>query len=66
MEKISKNLYKGELITNPMDIKRLVEEKRSVYIEPHLGVCPAAVILHWQFAIIYRMILNNQLYYTYK
>jgi hypothetical protein len=46
MEKISKNLYKGELITNPMDIKRLVEEKRSVYIEPYLGVRPAAVILH--------------------
>lgn len=65
MEKISKNCYKGELITNPNEIYRLAIEKKSVYT-PNWGVKPAAVLLSMQFRIIMRLINDKKLWYTVK
>lgn len=66
MEKISNNLYKGELITNPMDIYRLAKEKKSVYCLNAWGIRPAAIILNYSLFIVIRLINNKQLFYTHK
>lgn len=63
MEKISKNCYKGELITNANDIHRLALEKKSVYT-PYWGVKPAAVLLSMQLRIIIRLINAKLLWYV--
>ena len=65
MEKISKNCYKGELITNPNEIYRLAIEKKSIYT-PNWGVKPAAVLLSMQFRIIMGLINDKKLWYTVK
>jgi len=69
MEKIpiSKNLYRGELITNPMDIKRLALEKKSVYfLDGSWRIRPAAWLINLPFFIIARLIENKGIYYTHK
>lgn len=66
MEKISKNLYKGELITNPMEIERLANEKRSVFCNNCWGLSPAAILINFPLFIIIRAIHNKDLYYTHK
>lgn len=66
MEKISKNLYKGELITNPMDIMRLAKEKKSVYCNNMWGVRPAAVLLNYPLFLIIRAINDKKLFFTHK
>ena len=63
MQKISKNCYKGELITNSNEIYRLAIEKKSVYT-PNWGIKPAAILLSMQFIIIMRLINNKQLWYV--
>ena len=63
MEKISKNLYKGELITCAEDIYRLALEKKSIYTLIW-GVKPAAVLLSMQLRIIINLINSKQLWYA--
>ena len=65
MEKISKNCYKGELITNPNEIYRLALEKKSIYT-PNWEVKPAAVLLSMQFIIIIGLINDKRLWYVVK
>ena len=65
MEKVSKNCYKGELITDPSEIYRLAIEKKSIYT-PNWGVKPAAVLLSMQFIIIMRLINDKRLWRTVK
>ena len=65
MEKISKNCYKGELITNANDINRLALEKRSIYT-PYWGIKPAAVLLSMQFRIIMNLIDQKILFTVIK
>ena len=65
MEKISKNCYKGEVLTNPYDIERLALERRSIYT-PNWGVKPAAIYLSMQFIIIMRLINAGRLYFVIK
>ena len=64
MEKISKNCYRGELITNPMDIKSLALDKKSVWCKNCWGLRPAAVLLNLQLRLIIRAIENKQLYFV--
>ena len=63
MEKVSKNCYKGELITNANEIHRLSLERKSVYTR-NWGVKPAAVLLSMQFILIMRLINDKQLFYV--
>ncbi len=65
MEKISKNCYKGKLITDPHEITRLANERKSIYT-PNWGIKPAAVLLSMQFVIIMRIINEKKLYYVEK
>lgn len=66
MEKISKNCYKGELITNPFDIKRLAYERKSVYLNGGIGLRPAAWFLSLQLSFILDRIERRQLYFVVK
>ena len=66
MEKIYKNIYKGELITNPMDLMRLAKEKKSVYCHNIWGIRPASVLLNYPLFLIIRAINNKQLFYIHK
>lgn len=61
MEKISKNCYKGEVITNPFDIINLSIQRRSIYYI-NWGIKPASVFLSMQFKLIIKLIENRQLY----
>jgi hypothetical protein len=65
MEKISKNCFKGEVITNPNDIHRLALERKSIYYE-RWGVKPAAIYLSMQFMIVMRLINDKRLFFTSK
>lgn len=65
MQPISKNFYKGEPITNPMDIKRLALEKRSVY-HYTWGIVSASFVLSQQLMFIINAIEKKQIFYTYK
>ena len=65
MEKVSKNCYKGELITNANDINRLALERRSIYTHVW-GVKPAAVLLSMQFRIIMDLIERKILFTVIK
>lgn len=67
MEKVSKNIYKGEQITDPKEILRLALKRESVVQKVHYTNCnyivrPAAFYLSWQL----RMILNSTFYYAVK
>lgn len=67
MERVSKNIYKGEQITDPRELGRLARERKSIvqkvgYINCNYIVRPAAFYLSWQL----RMILNNKFYYAVK
>lgn len=60
--KVSKNIYRGGLITDINEIQRLALEKKSVVLRlgaQHL-VRPAAFILGWPLF----MILKADLYYS--
>jgi hypothetical protein len=63
MEKISKNCYKGELITNPFDVVRLALERKSVYYK-NWGVKPAAFYLSQHFRLVIYLITNKLLYFV--
>lgn len=65
MKKISKNCYKGEVITNPNDIHRLALEKKSIYYD-NWGIKPAAIYLSMQFSIVMRLINDKQLFFVTK
>jgi hypothetical protein len=65
MEKISKNCYKGEVITNPNDIHRLALEKKSIYFV-NWGIKPAAIYLSMQFMIVMRLINEKKLFFVNK
>jgi hypothetical protein len=65
MEKISKNCFKGEVITNPNDIQRLALEKKSIYYV-NWGIKPAAIYMSMQFIIIMRLINNGKLFFVNK
>ncbi len=65
MEKISKNCFKGELITNPNDILRLALERKSIYYV-HWKIKPAAIYLSMQFSIIMRLINDKKLFFVIK
>ena len=67
MEMITKNIGKGERITDLRDIKRLAEEGKSViwqagFATTRYFVRPAAFFLSWQL----RMMINYDFYYTVK
>jgi hypothetical protein len=64
MKKISKNCYKGELITNPFDIKRLAIERKSVYLNGGIGLRPAAWFLCLQLSFVLDMIERKQLFFV--
>jgi hypothetical protein len=66
MEKISNNLYRGELITNIMDIHRLAIEGKSIYCNNPWGIRPAAILINFPLIVIVHAINNNQLYFTHK
>ena len=66
MEKISKNLYKGEMITNPMDIMRVLKEKKSVFCANSWGLIPAAVLIHFPLIQIIKAIENKTLFFVHK
>lgn len=66
MEKISKNCYKGEVITSPADIVRLAKERRSIYASCMWGLRPAAVIMMMQYAIVMKMIMEEKLFFVVK
>lgn len=61
MEKISKNCYKGELITNPNDIIRFALEKRSIYYV-NWGIKPAAIYQSMHFSLVMRLINDKKLF----
>ena len=61
MEKISKNCYKTELITNPNDLLLLAGKKRAIYT-PNWGIKPASVLLYMQFAIVMDLINSKKLW----
>ena len=65
MEKISKNCYKGEVITNPNDIYRLATEKKSIYYV-NWGIKPAAIYLSMQFILVIRLINEGKLFFVNK
>jgi len=65
MEKVSKNCYKGEEISNLMDLMRLANEGKSVYV-PNWGVKPAAVIISMRFRDIAYLVTTKQIFYIYK
>jgi hypothetical protein len=65
MEKISKNCYKGELITDYASIYLMAFEKRSIYYV-NWGIKPAMIYLHQQFWIVDRLIRTKQLFTVLK
>ena len=65
MEKISKNCYKGELLTNPNDVIRLALERKSIYMA-NWGIKPAAIYLSMQFKIIMHLIDSKRLWFVIK
>jgi hypothetical protein len=65
MEKISKNCYKGEVITNPNDIHRLALERKSIYFV-NWGIKPAAIYLSMQFILVIRLINEGKLFFVNK
>jgi hypothetical protein len=65
MEKISKNCYKGEVITNPNDIHRLALERKSIYFV-NWGIKPAAIYLSMQFMIVMRLVNEGKLFFVSK
>jgi len=65
MEKISKNCFKGELITSLNDIYRLALEKKSIYYK-NWGIKPAAVYLYIQVMIVMRLICGKKLFFVNK
>jgi hypothetical protein len=65
MQKISKNCYKGEVITNPNDIQRLALERKSIYYY-NWKIKPAAIYLSMQFSIVMRLINNKELFLVIK
>ena len=64
MEKVSKNIYKGEQITDLREIERLALEQKSVIWEAgsRYFVKPASFFLGWQL----RMMINGKFYYSVK
>lgn len=64
MYKISVNCYKGELLTNPIDLIRLANERKSVYCNNVWGILPAAFMLGMTCNIVMRAINNKQLFYV--
>jgi hypothetical protein len=65
MEKISKNCFKGGVITDPNDLCKLALEKKSVYYR-NWGVKPAAIYLSMQFTIVIRLIDQRELFNVIK
>jgi len=55
-------LGKGDPIKDPFELARLVEERKSVWLEGR-GRIPAAIIINWNFAEVMKYINNNNLYY---
>lgn len=64
MEKVSKNIYKGEQITDLREIQRLALEQKSVIWKAgsKYFVRPASFFLGWQL----RMMINGEFYYSVK
>lgn len=65
MEKISKNLYKGDAIVYFDEIHLLATQSKSIY-HINFGVKPAAIILSMQANQVYRMLKNGSLFKTIK
>lgn len=65
LHKISKNCFKGEVITNPGDIIKLVKQRKSVY-SVRWGLKPATFIASMQFRMIMYAIEHKQLYFVLK
>ena len=63
--RISKNCYRGELLTDPNDIHKLALQKRCIYYE-NWGVKPAAIFLSMQFILIMRLINEKKLHFVIK
>lgn len=54
---------KGEPITDPNEIFRLIEEKKSVYIDRPEGRVPAAVVVNWSFHKVMTLINTKSIFY---
>lgn len=65
MERISKNCFKGEVISDPKDINRLALEKKSIYNE-NWGIKPAAIYLSMQFRIVVSLIECGRLFFVHR
>jgi len=61
MEKISKNCFKGDLITNVYEIKTLALNKEAIY-HNHWGIKPAAFYLGLQLSLVLTLIENKSIY----
>ena len=64
MEKISRNCYKGKLLTNPQDIIELVNKKRSVYIPCVWNIIPAAIFINMPFFVVMKQINNKNVWFV--
>jgi hypothetical protein len=65
MDKVSKNIYKGERIIDVREIERLANEQKPIVQEVGHGdvyyiVRPAAFYIGWPL----RLILNTKFYYS--
>lgn len=54
---------KGEPITDPMEIFRLIDEKKSVYIDGPERRVPAAVVVNWSFYRVMKLIETKSIFY---
>ncbi len=54
---------KGDPIKDPFELIRLVEERKSVYVEGGIARIPAAIIINWNFAEVMRLINNGIIFY---
>ena len=64
MEKISRNCYRGDLLTNPQDLIRLVKEKRSVYISDVWKIIPAAIFINMPFYLVMKLINKRDVWFV--
>jgi hypothetical protein len=63
IKKISKNLYRGELVTSANEIIQLAKDRKSIY-NPSWGVKPAAILMSMHFSLVMRLVNDRNLWKT--
>ena len=66
MERISKNLVKGEVVTFDLLRKLYHEGGHSVYMEPQRMVRPVAFVVSQQFRYVENMVSRRRLFTTHR